>query len=192
MAMHTVAVLGAGGVGKTCLILRFTKDSWDSEYIPTIQDYFEQIVTQDGVDYKLKLIDTAGQDEMQAITDIGIKDAEACVIVYSVTSPVSFNDAEKYRSKVIQFSGSGQARVVLAGNKCDLPDRTVTKNAGEELARKWGCEFFETSAKENLNIRQLFEAVLRTIVPKTSRQPIVEEPLVRTKRERKDGCCDVA
>jgi small GTP-binding protein len=200
MAMHSVAVLGAGGVGKTCLILRFTRDTWDSDYIPTIQDYFEKIVIQDGVEYKLKIIDTAGQDEMQAITDIGIKDSEACIIVYSVTSQVSFNEAEKYRNKVIQFSPQNQSRIVLAGNKCDLPDRSVTKEAGEELARKWGCEFFETSAKENLNISNLFEASLRTIVPKSTGAPAPEERTSTGKGGKRkktssggwDGCCDVA
>jgi small GTP-binding protein len=200
MSTYSVAVLGAGGVGKTCLILRFTRDTWDSDYIPTIQDYFEKSVTQDGKEYKLKIIDTAGQDEMQAITDIGIKDAQACIIVYSVTSPVSFNEAEKYRNKVIQFSATGQARIVLAGNKCDLPDRTVTKSAGEDLAKKWGCEFFETSAKENLNIVDLFQASLRTIVPpETGGPPVEEKPAGKKgkkgggkKAEAQDGCCDLA
>jgi small GTP-binding protein len=197
MTTYSVAVLGAGGVGKTCLILRFTRDTWDSDYIPTIQDYFEKAVSQDGVEYKLKIIDTAGQDEMQAITDIGIKDAEVCVIVYSVTSQVSFNEAEKYRNKVIQFSGGRPTRVVLAGNKCDLPDRSVTKAAGEELARKWGCEFFETSAKENLNIEDLFHAALRTIAPKPQAAPPPVEEKKKTgakskKKSQSDGCCDVA
>jgi small GTP-binding protein len=201
MAAHSVAVLGAGGVGKTCLILRFTRDTWDSDYIPTIQDYFEKGVVQDGVEYTLKIIDTAGQDEMQAITDIGIKDSEACVIVYSVTSQVSFNEAEKYRNKVIQFSPQNQSRLVLAGNKCDLPDRAVTKAAGEELAQKWGCEFFETSAKENLNISCLFEAALRTIVPKATGEPLPDNKSGAkrgkkkgntTESEPSPGCCDVA
>jgi small GTP-binding protein len=197
MATYSVAVLGAGGVGKTCLILRFTRDTWDSDYIPTIQDYFEKPLSQDGVEYNLKIIDTAGQDEMQAITDIGIKDAQVCVIVYSVTSQVSFNEAEKYRNKVVQFAGGKQVRIVLAGNKCDLPDRAVTKSAGEELGRKWGCEFFETSAKENLNITELFQAALRTIAPKAAPAPVVEEKKAGGKKPsggKKDsgGCCTVA
>jgi small GTP-binding protein len=196
MTTYSVAVLGAGGVGKTCLILRFTRDTWDSDYIPTIQDYFEKAVFQDGVEYTLKIIDTAGQDEMQGITDIGIKDAQVCVIVYSVTSQVSFNEAEKYRNKVVQFAGGKPVRIALAGNKCDLPDRSVTKAAGEELARKWGCEFFETSAKENLNIDDLFQAALRTIAPKAAPAPVVEEKKSegskKKKKEDPDGCCLVA
>jgi small GTP-binding protein len=166
MGTHSIAVLGAGGVGKTCLVLRLTKDTWDSDYIPTIQDYFEKQMDFDGQRSRLKIIDTAGQDEMQAITDIGIKDAQACVIVYSVTSQVSFNDASKYRDKVISFSSTGRANIVLAANKCGITERTVPRNAGEDLARSWGCDFFETSAKENMNIHQLFEAALKMLLPK--------------------------
>jgi small GTP-binding protein len=136
METFSIAVLGAGGVGKTCLVLRLTKNTWDSDYIPTIQDYFEKQMPLYGSTYNLKIIDTAGQDEMQGITDIGIKDAQACVIVYSVTSQVSFNDAEKYRDKVRSFSQTGRINIVLAANKCDIVERTVTRRAGEDLARQ--------------------------------------------------------
>jgi small GTP-binding protein len=193
MTTYSIAVLGAGGVGKTCLVLRLTKDTWDSDYIPTIQDYFEKNMDLDGQTYGLKIIDTAGQDEMQGITDIGIKDAQACVIVYSVTSQVSFNDAAKYRDKVISFSSTGRANIVLAGNKCDILERSVTRKAGEDLAKSWGCEFFETSAKENINIHQLFQAALRTLLPKDEAAP--EPPIPAGNAEQKDtkdGCCAVA
>jgi small GTP-binding protein len=190
----SIAVLGAGGVGKTCLVLRLTKDTWDSDYIPTIQDYFEKQMSLYGTTYNLKIIDTAGQDEMQGITDIGIKDAQACVIVYSVTSQVSFNDAEKYRDKVRSFSQTGKINIVLAGNKCDIAERTVPRNAGEDLARQWNCEFFETSAKENINIGPLFEAALKTLVaPPAPASPVDTVPETNKNKEDKQegGCCNV-
>jgi small GTP-binding protein len=199
MKTFSIAVLGAGGVGKTCLVLRLTKETWDSDYIPTIQDYFEKTMVVGGDTYNLKIIDTAGQDEMQGITDIGIKDAQACVIVYSVTSQVSFNDASKYRDKVMSFASNGQAHIVLAGNKCDIVERSVTRKSGEDLARSWGCEFFETSAKENIKIHELFEAALKTLIPK--REEPAPEPAGAAggkggkgaeKSDGEGGCCNVA
>jgi small GTP-binding protein len=194
MTTYSIAVLGAGGVGKTCLVLRLTKDTWDSDYIPTIQDYFEKNMDLDGQSYSLKIIDTAGQDEMQGITDIGIKDAHACVIVYSVTSQVSFNDASKYRDKVISFSATGRANIVLAGNKCDIVERTVPRKAGEDLARSWGCDFFETSAKENINICPLFAAALKSLLPKEQAAPDPPRPAGNAEEtgKKKGGCCTVA
>jgi small GTP-binding protein len=163
----SIAVLGAGGVGKTCLILRLTRDTFDRDHIPTIQDYFEKKMTVSGVPYNLKVIDTAGQDEMEGITDIGIADADAHMIVYSVTSQVSFNEANRYREKVKNLARHGD-HLVLCGNKCDAPDRAITEKAGKDKADSWGCRFFETSARENINIAEAFEAVLRTLLPEES------------------------
>jgi small GTP-binding protein len=177
-------------------VLRLTKDTWDSDYIPTIQDYFEKTLSVGGDSYNLKIIDTAGQDEMQGITNIGIKDAQACVIVYSVTSQVSFNEASKYRDKVLSFAPNSHAHIVLAGNKCDIVERSVTRKAGEDLARSWGCEFFETSAKENIKIQELFEAALRTLLPKREESAPEPEGGKRAKgddkSDREGGCCNVA
>lgn len=180
-----IAVLGSGGVGKTCLILRLTRATFDPEYIPTIQDYFDKELTLDGKEYTLKIIDTAGQDEMQGITDIGIKDSQAAVILYSVTSQLSFNEAEKYRDKVLQFSTDNKAKIVLVGNKCDMePERVVPFAKGQELAKQWGCPFFETSAKKDINVTSAFEAALKLLVSEN-------------KDEEKDqasggGCCNIA
>jgi small GTP-binding protein len=189
---YSIAVLGAGGVGKTCLVLRLTRDTFDTDYIPTIQDYFEKKMTVDGVAYNLKVIDTAGQDEMQGITDIGIKDADAHMIVYSVTSQVSFNESEKYREKVKNLAGEKGEHICLCGNKCDAPDRAVTEKAGQDRSAQWGCPFFETSAKENINIYEAFEAALKTLLPKP------EKSAGKGAKEKPagdgggGGCCDVA
>lgn len=186
----TCAVLGSGGVGKTCMILRLTQDRFDPEYVPTIQDYFEKDFSLDGVNYTLKVIDTAGQDEMAGITDIGIKDAQACMIVYSVTSQVTFRECDKFREKVQQFSMSGETHIVLCGNKCDVAERAVTKKEGEELAKKWGVSFFETSAKDGINITQSFEAVIKSLLPnqkggKGSKGDSGGD-------EGRGGCCEIA
>jgi small GTP-binding protein len=163
---YTVAVLGAGAVGKTCLILRLTRDIFGTDHIATIQDYFEKKMMVDDVAYTLKIIDTAGQDEMDGITDIGIKDADAHMIVYSVTSQVSFNETERYRTKVQNLAGEKGQHLVLCGNKCDCPDRAITEMAGKDKAVCWGCPFYETSARDNINIREAFEAILKTLLPK--------------------------
>lgn len=176
---YKVAVLGSGGVGKTCVVLRLTRQSFDPEYVPTIQDYFEKKLVLENQEYTLNIIDTAGQDEMQGITDIAIQDAQAFVILYSVTSLMSFNEAEKYRDKVVQFSNGGIPKIVLVGNKCDMEtERAVTTAQGQELGKKWGCPFFEASAKNDINISQVFEAALKS--------------LIGAGTDAEAGCCNVA
>ncbi|KAK8888946.1 hypothetical protein M9Y10_033687 [Tritrichomonas musculus] len=162
---YRIAVLGSGGVGKTCLVLRLTRQTFDPEYIPTIQDYFEKKLVVDDKEYTTKIIDTAGQDEMQGITDIGIKDAQACIIVYSVTSQLSFNEVDKFRDKVKNFAQDNNAKIVLVGNKCDMQERVVTQDQGKQKAAEWGnVPFFETSAKKDINVQEAFAASLKLLV----------------------------
>lgn len=162
---YRIAVLGSGGVGKTCLVLRLTRQTFDPEYIPTIQDYFEKKLVVDDKEYTTKIIDTAGQDEMQGITDIGIKDAQACIIVYSVTSQLSFNEVDKFRDKVKNFAQDNNAKIVLVGNKCDMQERVVTQDQGKQKAAEWGnVPFFETSAKKDINVQEAFVASLKLLV----------------------------
>ena len=198
----TVAMLGSGGVGKTCVVLSFTQGKFDPEYFPTIQDFFEKIVNVGEKSYNLKIVDTAGQAEMSGITDIAIKDAEGFIIVYSVTSDVTFSECEKIYAKVRQFAGESAERIVLCGNKCDLAsERVVTTQRGQELARKWGCPFFETSAKEMINITQLFQSAVKVLngeyaAEKTPAKGAQGKPQGKKKpeknAEKEGGCCEIA
>jgi GTPase SAR1 family protein len=129
---------------------------------------------------------------MQGITDIGIKDADAHMIVYSVTSQVSFNESEKYREKVKNLAGEKGEHICLCGNKCDAPDRAVTEKAGQDRASQWGCPFFETSAKENINIYEAFEAALKTLLPKAEKAAGKDAKKKDAGDSGGGGCCDVA
>ena len=175
---YKISILGSGGVGKTCIVLRLTRAKFDSEYVPTIQDFFEKNLIIDGQTYNLTIIDTAGQEEMQQITDMAIKDAQAFVIVYSVKSVVSFQETEKYYNKVKQAMPN--PKIVLCGNMCDVSsdERGVTPSQGIALAEKWDCPFFETSAKDDINVTQAFETALKLILPKAEKTS--------------EGCCRLA
>ena len=51
------------------------------------------------------------------------------------------------------------------GNKCDLTgsDRKVSPEEGKEVAESLGVQYFETSAKENINIDLMFDALVDEI-----------------------------
>ena len=81
--------------------------------------------------------------------------------MYSITSPESFRAIEPLiqwaeRVKDCSIEGIG----VLIGNKVDLEeDRQVPKDQGEELAKRYGIPFFETSAKTGENVEEMFQAL---------------------------------
>jgi small GTP-binding protein len=161
----SIAVLGAKGVDKTELALQLCLDTSAADYIPSIQDKFEKKMTVDGVEYQLNVIDAAGRDETQGIGDIGIKDADAHLIVYSVISQASFDEVDKYR-EMVQTLGPAPPKIVLVANKCEEKDRSITEAQGREKAARWGCPFFETSSRDNINVYAAFEAALKLLLGK--------------------------
>ena len=48
----------------------------------------------------------------------------------------------------------------LVGNKCDEIERNVSVKDGKDLAKALGCNFLETSAKSNFNVKELFQRLL--------------------------------
>ena len=58
---------------------------------------------------------------------------------------------------------SAQVPIVLVGNKCDIPEREVTKEQGQALAQSVGVPYFESSAKERLNVDESFHELVTSI-----------------------------
>eukprot|EP00004_Rigifila_ramosa_P009670 TRINITY_DN212_c0_g1_i1.p1 TRINITY_DN212_c0_g1~~TRINITY_DN212_c0_g1_i1.p1 ORF type:complete len:828 (-),score=192.76 TRINITY_DN212_c0_g1_i1:88-2550(-) len=115
----------------------------------------------DGETCLLDLLDTAGQEEYSAMRDQYTRVGDGMLIVYSITSRASFDEAAHMYALVQRVKETEHPPVCLVGNKADLEsDRQVTTAEGRELARAWGAPFFETSARQRLNIDEaLYELV---------------------------------
>ena len=81
------------------------------------------------------------------------------------------------------------SRIVLVGNKCDLTNsRIITSEQGMDLAQSLGVMYFETSAKDDINVKQTFEALVDAISQKMA-ESIEKNPnfLPRGTRPRVNG-----
>lgn len=97
--------------------------------------------------------DIKHQDEFSIFNGRHALDVHGYVLVYSVTSRQSFDMVTVIRDKILNFTGTDWAPIVLVGNKTDLQgQRQVSKEEGDELASKWKCLNCETSAKTKENI----------------------------------------
>ncbi len=57
--------------------------------------------------------------------------------------------------------------MVLVGNKCDLSSsRVVSSEQCMELAAQLGVMYFETSAKDDINVNETFEALVDAVSEK--------------------------
>lgn len=157
-------VVGGGGVGKSALTIQLIQSHFVDEYDPTIEDsYRKQCIVDDEV-VMLDVLDTAGQEEYSAMREQYMRTGEGFLLVYSVTSRSSFEEIMAFHQQILRVKDRDQFPVVIVGNKCDLEsDRQVTEDEGRELAKEFGCDFIETSAKQRIHVEESFYQLVRAI-----------------------------
>ena len=120
---------------------------------------------------KLQIWDTAGQERFRTITTAYYRGAMGILVVYDVTNAESFDNVHNWLRQIDQNAGPNVIRVLI-GNKCDAEEeRQVSTAQGEALAEKFGINFFETSAKLNINIAEAFGSISENIVDRISKNP---------------------
>jgi len=153
----------------------------------------------DGTDVVLQVWDTSGQEKYKAISPSFIKRADAVLLTYSVDDRGSFEHVENWVEQVKSHT-TEDVCIILVGNKVDREGRCVTFSEGEKLAKELNIEFFETSAKENKNIGEVFMTAARKIkekledpvIPRRETiqiKPLKEEEKEGGKKQRQGGCC---
>ena len=159
-----VVLLGEAGVGKTSIISRFIKGTFEESLMSTNgASYVCRNLTFP--EYQNKTIrfevwDTAGQEQYRALNKIFYKDAAICILVYDITSIKSFNALKEYWIQEISNSAPKGVVLGLAANKSDLDEN---ESISEEMARNFAKEinaiFMYTSASKFIGIDELFRNV---------------------------------
>ncbi|XP_037069109.1 GTP-binding protein Di-Ras2-like [Pollicipes pollicipes] len=160
---YRVVVFGAGGVGKSSLVLRFVKGTFRDSYIPTIEDTYRQVISCNKNICTLQITDTTGSHQFPAMQRLSISKGHAFVLVYSITSRQSLEELRPIFEVIREVKGNQEEEipVMLVGNKCDENEnREVPHAEGEDQSKKWRCSFLETSAKNNTNVKELFQELL--------------------------------
>uniref|UniRef100_A0A8C1IN72 DIRAS family GTPase 2 n=1 Tax=Cyprinus carpio TaxID=7962 RepID=A0A8C1IN72_CYPCA len=159
---YRVVVFGAGGVGKSSLVLRFVKGTFRESYIPTIEDTYRQVISCDKSICTLQITDTTGSHQFPAMQRLSITKGHAFILVYSTTSKQSLEELKPIFEQICLIKGDIESiPIMLVGNKNDeVSAREVESSDGEAMARRWKCAFMETSAKTNHNVKELFQELL--------------------------------
>lgn len=110
----------------------------------------------------LQITDTTGSHQFPAMQRLSISKGHAFILVYSVTSRQSLEELRPIWEVIREIKGSEEEfPIMLVGNKCDESDaREVSSSVGEGQAKAWKCNFMETSAKTNHNVKELFQELL--------------------------------
>eukprot|EP00741_Cyanophora_paradoxa_P009960 tig00000157_g9647.t1 len=175
-----VCVLGARAVGKSAVTIQYVEDHFVDNYSPTIETTFQKVIKYRGDEYVTDIIDTAGQDEYSIFPTGYSVGVHGYVLLFSVTSKSSFDMIRIINNKLLNLLGTEKVPRVLVGNKTDQSDNVpevVTSEMGRQLAAELGCTYIECSAKNNLNVADVFKQLLIEI--EKSQAPAVKP---------KEGC----
>lgn len=166
MRDYKLVVLGAGGVGKSCLTVQFVQGVYLDSYDPTIEDSYRKTMEIDNKVFDLEILDTAGVAQFTAMRELYIKSGMGFLLVYSVTDRQSLNELLELREQVLRIKDSDRVPMVLVGNKADLEDeRVISVEEGIEVSSKWGkVPFYEASALLRSNVDEVFIDLVRQII----------------------------
>jgi len=180
--LFKLLLIGDSGVGKTCVLFRFSDDAFNASFISTIGiDFKIRTIELDDKKIKLQIWDTAGQERFRTITTAYYRGAMGILLVYDITSMKSFENIKIWIKNIEQHASEDVEKMIL-GNKCDMDDkRVVSKEQGEQLAKEYGVRFMETSAKADINVEEAFMTIARAIKKKID-DKVVQTPKPSTNK----------
>ena len=186
-----VITLGNSSVGKTSFLMKYIDNSFTLTYTTTLGVDFKQkkIKLKNGKDVRLRIFDTAGQERFKAVSVSFIKKADGVILIYDISDIESFEAVENW-IKSIREIGKEKLPIILVGNKCDLSDdkRMISLKEGQDKADEFNIPFYETSCKEGINIKEVFEKLIDDIIEKGSKN-INREYKILNKGKKKEKCC---
>ncbi|EXJ75144.1 Ras-like protein Rab7 [Cladophialophora psammophila CBS 110553] len=193
-----VIILGDSGVGKTSLMNQYVNKKFSTSYKATIgADFLTKEVTVDDRIVTLQIWDTAGQERFQSLGVAFYRGADCCVLVYDVNSAKSFETLDSWRDEfLIQASPRDPESFpfVVLGNKIDLGEdrRMVSQKRAHAYCQSRGqMPYFETSAKESINVEQAFEVIARNALTQEESEEYggdFSDPININLDQERDGC----
>jgi GTPase KRas protein len=169
-------------------------------YDPTIEDFYQKQLFVDNGLCVVEVIDTAGQGGLvrhvipspRCLTPIQKNmrpsgtsgfgefnaidakyfnhlpsEGQGFLLVYSIASRPTFAQIETLHRSILRV---GNPVLMLVGNKADRLEREVSKDEGVALARRFGCEYVETSARTGKNVEHVFIHLIRSLRQKRNKQ----------------------
>jgi small GTP-binding protein len=159
-----IVVVGDSGVGKSCFLIRFVRDTFDEDSQPTLGvEFLTKIVKTTSHTIQLQLWDTAGQELFRSVTSGYYRGSAGAVLMFDLTSHDSFESIDRWLQDIREVARTDVV-TVLVGNKSDLADqRKVTAAEAEAYAKEHNIAYVETSAKSGTNVPETFDAVVAPI-----------------------------
>ncbi|XP_075209478.1 GTP-binding protein Rhes [Echeneis naucrates] len=172
--------LGAAGVGKTALILRFLQDTFEPKHRRTVEELHSKEYDIDGVKVTVEILDTSGSYSFPAMRKLSIQNSDAFALVYAVDDPESLEAVKSLRDEILEIKEDKYTPIVVVGNKADREEarQVSSEDVLSTVELDWNNSYLEASAKENANVVEVFKELLQQ-----ANLPSRLSPALRRRRE---------
>ncbi|EAL47922.1 Rho family GTPase [Entamoeba histolytica HM-1:IMSS-B] len=172
MAEIKVIVIGDTNVGKTCLLLTYTTNSFPDTYVPTVFDNYTAPISVDKKTVQMNLWDTSGSDDLDEMRPLSYADTDCFMICFSIADEDSFERIKtKWVPEIRDNCGKDDPKIIIVGTKSDVRNNPnaidVLKKQGKDLVKKESIEvmakevgaqaFCECSAITQSGLKEIFE-----------------------------------
>jgi len=160
-----IVLLGASGVGKSCLLRRFYDNTFSTCITYTGgADLVRKTVQMGDETIQLIIWDTIGQEKFKSVISTCVREAQGVIFVYDIRKPETLKGIRYWWQFANDFAPKDAVKMLL-GNQVDLADdRLVPEKDGEAMAKKLGIPFLETSAKDARNVEAAFRILTGKIL----------------------------
>ncbi|CDR44960.1 CYFA0S16e00496g1_1 [Cyberlindnera fabianii] len=178
MRSFKVVVVGDGAVGKTCLLISYTSNTFPQDYIPTVFDNYTKNTLYEGAHYKLELWDTAGQEDYDRLRPLSYPQTDIFLVCFSIVEPSSFKNVKNKWIPEIRHHSTDDIKIILVGTKADLRDdphtldrleesgnEPVLQSEAKKLAKDLGLyDYIECSAATQTGVEEVFDTAIQSVI----------------------------
>ena len=194
-----IITLGNVGVGKTSIIRSYLGYSFETNTLSTLGLDFakKEIKLKNKEKIHFQLIDTSGQEKYKSLSVSYLKHADGVLFVFALNNKLSFEQITDWiRLFEEEHFGKDNIPKYLVGNKCDLEKDIEVKedSINNFLNNKKDMIYFQTSAKDNINIEEVFHEMAEKLYEEYKESGIENKPQIKldkqpkNKKKRKECC----
>lgn len=193
---YKLLVVGESSVGKSSILLRYTNGEFTENYNYTVGvDFKVKKVVYQNKEITLQLWDTAGQERYRSVTRTFYHRARGVIVVFDLSNRQTLEAVTRWLMEIRE--NCDEIPRILVGNKCDAL-REVKEEDAFEVAKRFNLPYFETSAKEDINITSAFDKLVSIIHSQEEKRNKIhnannrgielDNNKKRKKKKKKRGC----
>ena len=191
-----IIIVGDSGTGKTSIITRYIKQTFEPNNMATIVPlYSSKVLTINGNKYQFNIWDIPGQDRNPVVTRSFAQDTQG--IIYCCEVKKTKESLKSWEESLNSFTDTKEIPKIIVENKCDLlGDESFYNediNILRETAKKLECfKFFRTSALNGYNVNGAFNALINEMIKNVKIKGIENSNKIKLSNKRKSTnakCC---